>query len=166
MNWYCLQTRPLKEVQTANYLAETLGLETYFPRLKREKVIRRVRRAIIKPLFPRYLFCRFDPAFQYRAARYAPDVIDVVRFGEGPAIVQDAIIQDLKLWAGEAVDVITIEPPLAPGDEVVVIDGPMRGLHALVMRDCDDRDRVTVLLEALEWGAQVNISRSQLQKVS
>ncbi len=166
MNWYCLHTRPLKEAQAANYLSDTLGLETYFPRLKRERVVRRVRRTHVKPLFPRYLFCRFDPAFQYRAARYAPDVVDVVRFGEGPAIVQEAIIQDLKLWAGEAVDVITIDPPLAAGDEVIVIDGPMRGLHALVLRDCDDRDRVAVLLATLECGAQVNISRSQLQKVS
>ncbi len=165
MNWYCLHTKPLKEAQTVVYLNETLGLETYFPRLKREKVIRRVRRTVVKPLFPRYLFCRFDPALQFRAARYAPDVLDVVRFGEGPAIVQDAIIQDLRHWAGEALDVISIEPPLASGDEVVVIEGPMRGLHAMVLRGCDDRDRVAVLLSTLQCAAQVNISRAHLQKV-
>lgn len=166
MNWYCLHTKPLKEARTVTYLTENLGLETYFPRLKRERVIRRVRRTVVSPLFPRYLFCRFDPGLQFRAARYAPDVLDVVRFGEGPAVVDETIIQDLRLWAGEAVDLITIEPPLAPGDQVEVIDGPMRGLHALVLRDCDDRERVAVLLSTLQCAAQVNISRSQLQKVS
>ena len=164
MNWYCLHTKPLKEVQTSAYLTDTLGLETYFPRLKRQKVVRRIRRVVIRPLFPRYLFCRFDANFQYRAARYAPDVIDVVRFGEQPAVVSDSILADLKTWAGEAVDIITIEPQLGLGDTVTVKEGPMRGLQAVIVRESSDRDRVAILLSTLECGAQVMIGRSQLQK--
>ena len=109
MNWYCVHTRPLKESQTVSYLQESLGLETYFPRLKRQRTIRRVRRIVTSPLFPRYLFCRFDSSDRYRAVRYAPEVIDVVSFGESPTIVSDAVIAELKSWAGEAVDVVTIQ---------------------------------------------------------
>ena len=57
MHWYCIHTRPQKEARVVAYLA-TLGLETYFPRLKRQKTIRRVRRIVTGPLFPRYPFCR------------------------------------------------------------------------------------------------------------
>lgn len=166
MNWYCIHTKPQKELQTAAYLNETLGLETYFPRLKQQKVIRRVRRAVTRPLFPRYLFCRFDAGLQYRAARYAPDVIDVVRFGDQPAVVDESIVQELRLWAGEGVDIISIQPQLGLGDFVVVTDGPLRGLHAMIVQERDDRDRVAVLLSALECGAQVMISRSQLERAS
>ena len=127
MNWYCIHTRPLKETGVVTYLEEMLGLETYFPRLRRQKTIRRVRRVVTGPLFPRYLFCRFDLSDRYRAVRYAPEVIDVVSFGERPAVVDDAMIAELRNWAGEAVDVITIQPTLRPGDQVEITDGPCVG---------------------------------------
>lgn len=165
MNWYCIHTRPLKENNVVAYLHETLGLETYFPRLKRQKTIRRVRRVVTGPLFPRYLFCNFDLSVRYRAVRYAPEVIDVVSFGERPAVVDDAMIAELRSWAGEAVDVITIQPSLRPGDQVEITDGPMRGLQAVILNSRNDRDRVTVLLSILECGAQMMISRSQLARV-
>ena len=165
MNWYCIHTKPLKEEQAARYFHETLGLETYFPRLKRQKTIRRVRRVVINPLFPRYLFCRFDPAIRFRAVRYAPEVIGVVSFGEQPTVVGDAIIEELKSWAGDAVDVITIQPGLRPGDLVEITDGPMRGLQAVILHERNDRDRVAVLLSMLEYGAHMMISRTQLVRV-
>ena len=47
-----------------------------------------------------------------------------------------------------------------------VIDGPMRGLEAVILHDRSDRDRVAVLLSILECGAQMMISRSQLAHVN
>ena len=165
MNWFCVQTKPLKESQVVVHFHETLGLETYFPLLRRNKTIRRVRRVVTSPLFPRYLFCRFDPLTRFRAVRYAPEVIGVVNFGGLPATVDDAIIDELKGWAGEAVDVITIQPDLRPGDLVEVTEGPMRGLQAVIMNERSDRDRVAVLLSILECGAHMNISREHLRRV-
>jgi len=165
MNWYCIHTRPVKESQATQYLKEMLGLETYFPRLKQQKTIRRVRRIVTRPLFPRYLFCRFDLGEHYRAVRYAPDVIDVVTFGERPATVSDALIGELRGWAGEAVDVITLWPCLGPGDRVEITEGPMRGLQAVILHETNDSDRVAVLLSILECGAKVMINRSQLVRV-
>lgn len=165
MNWYCVHTRPLKESQTAGYLRETLGLETYFPRLKCRKIIRRVRRVVTRPLFPRYLFCRFDPGMQFRAVRYAPEVIGVVSFGERPAVVSDVLIAELQSWAGEALDVIELQPGLRPGDLVEITHGPMRGLQAVILNERSDRDRVAVLLSILEREARVIIDRSQLVRV-
>ncbi len=165
MNWYCVHTRPQREEQAAGYYRETLGLETYYPRLRRQKTIRRVRRIVTGPLFPRYLFCRFDLAPHYRAVRYAPEVIDVVTFGGGPAVVEDALIEELRSWAGEGVDVITLQPSLRPGDRVEITDGPMRGLQAVILHGRDDRGRVTVLLSILECRAQMMISRTQLARI-
>ena len=164
MNWYCVHTKPKKEQQVASYLHERLSLETYFPRLKQRKTIRRVRRLVTGPLFPRYLFTRFDFAAGYRAVRYSPDVLAVVSTGGRPAIVSDQLIDELKSWAGEAVDLITLQPDLSPGDRVEITDGPMRGLPAVILHIKNDSDRVAVLLSLLECGAQMIISRSQLAR--
>lgn len=165
MHWYCVHTKPRKEGAAAAHLRATFGVETYFPRLKQYRTIRRVRRLTSSPLFPRYFFCRFDAGINYRAIRYAPDVIDIVCSGDQPAIVRDEIISELQRWAGDAVDVITIQPTLRAGDVVEIIDGPMRGLHAVILHEKKDRDRVAVLLSMLDYGAQMTISRSQLSRV-
>lgn len=148
----------------AAYCRESLGLETYFPRLREHRTIRRVRRLVTAPLFPRYLFCRFNPAVSYRAVRYAPDTLDVVHQGARPAEVQDALITELQAWAGDAVDIVTLRPPLRPGDSVEIVDGPMRGLSATIVHCQDDRERVALLLSILTSEAQVTIRREQLRR--
>lgn len=163
-NWHCIHTKPRKEGPVASYFRETLQLETYFPRLREYRTIRRVRRIVTAPLFPRYLFCRFDLATFYRAVRYSPDTIDVVQFGEQPAIVDDLLIKELKAWAGETLDIIDIRSSLRPGEAVEIVDGPMRGLPGVILHSSDDRDRVSILLSILECGVQVTISRSQIKR--
>lgn len=165
MQWYCVHTRPRKEAQVEGYCHNVLGLETYYPRLRRPRVIRRVRRIMTGPLFPRYLFCRFDPAAFYRLVRYAPEAVDVVHVGPTPAVVSTALIDEMKQWAGEGFDILTLDPPLHVGDRVEITDGPMRGLTAVILRTSDDRDRVAILLSILECGAQMHISRSELRPV-
>jgi transcriptional antiterminator RfaH len=121
-----------------------------------------VRRIVTEPLFPRYVFCRFDFAHRYRAVRYAPDVIDLVGFGAGPAVVDDQLIAALKSWAGEVVDVITLQPRLHPGDRVEITDGPLRGLEAVLVNESTGHERVAVILSILERNVQIMINRWQL----
>jgi transcriptional antiterminator RfaH len=166
VNWYCVHTRPSKESQVALYLQTALGRETYFPKLTRQRTIRRVRRVVTGPLFPRYLFCRLDMSAHYRSVRYAPDVIDLVNFGDKPAVVAESIVNELMSWAGAGVDLIAIQPLLQPGDLVEITDGPMQGLHATILNQRNDGQRVAVLLSMLRYGAQMIIDRSQLAKVS
>ena len=70
MNWYCIHTKPKKEKLVEHYLQNELGLETYYPRLKRKKTIRRIRHEVLEPLFPRYLFCKLNLTESYRAVTY------------------------------------------------------------------------------------------------
>jgi transcriptional antiterminator RfaH len=158
--WYCVHTKPRRETHVAAYFEEVLGLEAYLPRLRQYRTVRRVRRLSVEPLFPRYIFCRFDAALQFRAVRHAPEVLDIVRFGDRPALVDEAIIRELKSWAGDAVDVIDAGENLNAGDRVTVTNGPLRGLQATILQARHDRDRVALLLSTLECQAQLLISRS------
>ena len=165
MNWFCIHTKPRKEHQVITYLNERLGVETFFPKCKHHKTIRRVRRSVTSPLFPRYLFGRFDTTNHYRSIRYAPEVIDVVSIGSEPAIVGDALIQELKDWAG-ANGNLTIRPTdLISGNKVMITDGPMRGLTAVIMKAKNDNERVEVLLSILAHGTKMLINRTQLARV-
>lgn len=164
--WLCVHTRPRRESAAEQYCRDVLGFDTYYPRLKHLKTIRRVKRWIVGPLFPRYFFCRLNLAQNFRAVQFAPQVIGVVGFGGRPAHVDDTIIDQLKQWAGETVDIMTVRPGFRPGDLVEIADGPLRGLQAVVLQEMSDRDRVAVLLSTLGCQARLIVSRSQLVDAS
>lgn len=165
VHWYCLYTKPLREPQVARYCAEQLGLQTYFPRLREQRMIRRQRRVVTGPLFPRYVFCRFDMSVFYRAVRYAPDMVHVVSAGHAPAAVADGLIDSLRSWAGEEKDVITLRPALQSGDAIEVISGPLQGLSGIILSNCE-RDRVRILLRFLQCGAQITVDRSEVRLIA
>ena len=165
MNWYCIQAKPQKEEFAARYCTDVLGLEAYFPKLKERRIIRRVKRTVLRPLFPSYLFCRLDQTTHYRAVRYAPDVIDVVQFGDAPTPVADEVIHELKSWTANGVEATDMEPPLLPGNVVRITGGVMQGLNAVILHEMDDRERVAVLLSILNCGARMIVDRPHLERV-
>jgi transcriptional antiterminator RfaH len=165
MNWFCVHTRPQREKQVVEQLSTLFGVEVYFPRLRLQKTIRRVRRQVTEPLFPRYLFCRFELASNYRAVRYAHDVIDLVSFGPQPAVVSEQLISDLKSWVGED-SLVTAVPMFSCGDRVQIVDGPMQGLQAVILEGRSDSERVAVLLSILGCEARLSIDRRQLAKTA
>src|ERR1017187_10663397 len=137
--WLCVHTRPRRESGAEQYCRDVLRLDTYYPKLKHLKTIRRVKRWVVGPLFPRYFFCRLNLAQSFRAVQYAPQVVGVVSFGGRPSPVDDSIIEQLQQWAGAAVDIVTVRPGFHPGDLVEIADGPLRGLQAVVLQEMRDR---------------------------
>ena len=166
MNWYCIHTKPKKEKLVEHYLQNELGLETYYPRLKRKKTIRRVRHEVLEPLFPRYLFCKLDLAESYRAVTYGRDVIEVVSTGDHPTEVSGQTIEHIREWAGSEGDIITLEPdPIKAGDQIRITEGPMQGLEAVFIRETSQEERVSILLDLMESQARVEIDRNQIEPV-
>ena len=91
MHWYAINTKPHREKQAELHLSQ-LSVETFLPLLRRSKVIRRMRKTVIGPLFPGYLFARFDVQDHYRAVSYARGVRKIVEFGSTPARVDEELI--------------------------------------------------------------------------
>ena len=166
MHWYCLHTKPLKEAQVASYCTSQLGLQTYFPRLRQHRVIRRQRRLVTRPLFPRYLFCRFDASTLYRAVRYAPEILDIVSSGTAPTVVHDSLIENLQSWAGNEVDIFTLQPSFRVGNQVEVTTGPLQGFSGTILKEVEERTRVIILLSFLHSGAQVSVERTDLRLIA
>lgn len=162
IHWYAIHTKPRQE-QMALTSLEREGIETFYPKLRRRRTIRRVRKWVVGPLFPSYIFGRFDAEVSGRLVRYANGVVSIVSFGNRPAVVDEAIIAAIRHHAEE--DVVTVlPPPLRPGELVEVRDGPLRGLQGIFEREMSDRERVVVLLNVLAKGARVELHRDQIQK--
>jgi transcriptional antiterminator RfaH len=54
-------------------------------------------------------------------------------------------------------EVIEVVPKVVPGDEVTVLDGPFKGLRAVVTRVMPAKERVAVLLDLLGSQREVEV---------
>lgn len=163
MNWYAVHTKPRQESVVQVHL-EKEGLTTFFPKLRRKKTVRRKYQWIVGPLFPCYVFARFDISKSGRLVRYARGVSNIVSFGGRPAVVDDSIIETIQGRCEQ--DTVTIQPPkLTKGDEVEIQEGPFSGLRGIFERELSGAERVVILLQSITAGVRLEVSRSQLERI-
>lgn len=153
INWYAIHTKPRQE-KLAELTLQHLGVETFFPELRRQQVIRRTRQITISPLFPGYLFARFNMETRYRAVNAGRGIRKVVSAGTIPAVVDERIIESIKLRLNDGY--VTLRPTqFVAGQTVRIQDGPFQGLDAVFEKEFSDHQRAMLLLQALSYQARV-----------
>ena len=146
--WYCIQTKPRAETIALEHL-QRQGFECLLPRLRLRRLIARRLVERIEPLFPRYLFLAADPTTQSLAPiRSTRGVLGLVRFANEPAEVPPALIARLRADADPTGILDDRRQQPQPGDRVLLLSGPLTGLHALYAQT-DGADRAIVLLQIL-----------------
>ncbi len=149
-DWYLVRTKTGKERSVRDHLA-ALVPEVFLPMLK-ARAPRWGRMAdTIAPLFPCYVFARFDVRRQYFDVKYMAGVRGVVSAGPDPLAVPLAIITEIRRRGVD--DVVEIaDKPIGAGERVVVVEGPFRGFEAVFERYLSSAERVAILLSAVEAG--------------
>lgn len=164
-HWYLVRTKTGKERWVRDQLANVVP-EVFLPMLK-SKAPRWGRLAMsIAPLFPCYVFARFDLQQQYFDVKYMSGVRALVSAGNDPLAVPAAIVAEIRRRGVD--DVIEIpDKPFGSGERVVVVEGPFRGFEAIFQRYLSGAERVAILLSAVESGGlRVVLSASAVAKNS
>lgn len=159
VRWYSVYTKPRHENTVADSL-QNAGLEVFNPRLRRKKYMNSSYRDTVNPLFPCYIFVRFEPETTAHMIKYTRGVKRVVG-GDMPWPVSGEII-DLIRDQGEG-GIIAIKPPqLKYGDSVAINDGPLAGLKGIFERELNGNERVVLLLSAIEYQARAVVDKAFL----
>ena len=156
-NWYVINTKPKKEFQVERLFTEG-GIEIYNPKYMQEDRI--------KPFFPGYEFIYFDFPEQYRLVKYTRGVKRVVGVREIPVPIPDQVIHEIK--SREVNGLIEVEkygerPEV--GDEIEVVEGPLKGLKGLFQKELTAKERVLILLNYVAYQGQLIIEKDKLKKV-
>jgi len=137
---------------------ERQGYTCYLPLCRRRR--RRMGKfvAMIESLFPRYLFISLDSQNDdWSPIRSTRGVLSLVRFGNRPATVPDALIDMMR--ARDDADGIQAlpEPGFRSGDAVRVTAGAMAGYEALFLarKGCE---RVLLLMDILGKQTRIEIA--------
>ena len=109
------------------------GAEVFLPLLK-SRAPRWGRMATsVGPLFPGYLFAKFDLQLEYFDIRYMSGVRGIVSAGTDPLAVPAAIVNEIRRRGVN--DVIEIpDKPFGKGERVLVVGGPVPRLRGYLPR--------------------------------
>lgn len=141
-HWHVVYTRPQQEFR-ANYELLNQRFETYIPQLGS------------KPLFPRYLFCRFDrDQDNWGLIRSTRGCIDLLKNGFLPISVHDTVMAAIMDFETRT-DQLEAEPQYTKGQRITVTHGPFSSFEGLFQESA--KDRVKVLLELFGSKREIEI---------
>jgi transcriptional antiterminator RfaH len=161
--WHLVRTKVGKERYVRDQL-QALIPEAFLPLLK-ARVLRRSRfAASISPLFPCYVFARFDLQLHYFDVRYMAGVREIVSAGYDSLAIPPEIIAEIQRRGTNGIVEIP-QTQFAVGDRVIVVDGPFNGFEAIFERYLSSAERVAILLNAVATrGLRVSLPASAVAK--
>lgn len=165
MDWFVIYTKPNSE-KTAEVNLLRQGFEVFLPLI--EKTRRHARRVdkILRPIFPGYLFVRFDAAIMpWHSINGTIGVRHILTNNGRPQPVAKNFVEILLGKLNERGAVGYPEQPFAVGSKVEVAAGAMQGKLATIL-STDDQGRVQMLLSMMGGNIVTTISAGYLENAS
>ncbi len=160
--WFALQVRTRQEASVSQQL-NGQGYERFLPLYKLRKRWSDRIKEVNAPLFPGYLFCRFNPQDRLPILK-TPGVIQIVGFNNGPAAVDEAEIRSIQTLVTAGVP-HQPWPFLAAGDRVRIESGPLLGLEGILI-DVKRSHRLVLSVTLLQRSVAVEIDSALITAIS
>ena len=159
--WYAVRVKSNFEQVTASVLAGK-GYEQFAPTYKVRRAWSDRVKEIQVPLFPGYVFCRFDVSNRLGVLT-TPGVVNIVSFGREPATVSNGEIDAIQ-----AIIRSNLHPQPWPfvgvGRKVLLERGPLKGIEGVVA-EVKDSFRLVVSLTLLQRSVSVEVDRDWIRQV-
>ena len=140
--WFALAVVPRKEKATAQGL-RAKGYQDFLPMYTvRRRWSDRVQKVEL-PLFPGYVFSRFDPKFRLPILKI-PAVLAILGMGKNPEPIPDIEIDALQTVCKAGVN--TIPYPYMTGAKVRINEGPLTGVEGILLESKQTRLVLSVTL--------------------
>jgi transcription antitermination factor NusG len=162
VSWFALRTRPNCE-KVVSLGLRGKGFAEFLPvyQTRRRRVDRY--KTVETPLFPGYVFSRFDPLARLPVLTI-PGVMHIVGIAGVPVSISEEEIESLKTLVESRLS-LQHWPFLGVGQQVQMIDGPLRGARGIVIA-CDEREKLVVSITLLQRSVAVEIERRWLRPCS
>ena len=165
MPWYAVQTKPRKEPSVQAALSQA-GIEVYCPRIQKPLVRASRKSWRVLPLFPGYLFARFEFARDYPRVRWTPGLVRVVMSGGTPLAVTETMLSSVREIEREGIRLLLRPIRWEPGARVRVVQGPFTGFEGQVAVILKGGNRVRILLELFRRQAALDCDPGLLKPLA
>ena len=130
LDWFAIAVKPRHE-KTVAHVLDTKGYETFLPLYKHRSQRASRLRHFELPLFPGYVFSRFD-LFKRLPVIITPGVSRILGVGPYPTPVDPVEIASLRTTLDKAVSAEAL-PFLQAGNKVRIREGPLRGVEGIIV---------------------------------
>lgn len=163
MTWYVVRTKPRQETR-AKLNLENQDITTFLPEITLQKIRRGKRTAVTEPLFPGYVFANLDDyAGKFHKVRSTFGVAKLLTFGETPATVPDALIQEMHQVNAETQQKAQQSAMPQVGEKVEITYGPFKGFMAEILQ-LDGESRCIVLLNWLQKEVKATLEFNEIRR--
>ena len=162
--WILIYTKPHQEKRAKENL-ENQGNEVFLPMIASEKA-EAPNSLSIKPMFPRYLFCKLRKEEQnWIYIQSTRGVNNIVMFGKNLAKVPDSLIEYLKSKVdnNNTLKIQTIKKEFEKGEKILIKKGAFQGKHAIFL-SMGSKERVRVLLSLMSRIMITDISEQDIEQ--
>jgi transcriptional antiterminator RfaH len=163
-HWYVIQTKFKKEEEAKSYLS-IKGLEVFNPMMESFLPRNGRLRKEFRPLFPNYIFGKFDIDQNYNLVRWARGVKRILGFGGNLTPVSEEVIELIKKKT-DSNGIVRKNCHFETNDVVRVKAGPLKDLLGIFDRWVSDGERVRVLMNLVGYQPAIEIHYSMIQKVA
>jgi len=159
--WFAVQVQPWHE-KTVSTMLELKGMEPFLPLYSARRKWSDRTRVLQLPLFPGYVFCRFNPHSRTPVLS-TPGVFGILRFGHTLACVDPEEISALQVLMRSGL-MAEPWPKLEIGDPVEIDDGPLAGCRGVVI-ETKKLPRLVLSVTLLSRAVLVEVDRHWLKRV-
>jgi transcription antitermination factor NusG len=158
--WFAVRTASGREKCVATQL-QAKGLEEFLPVYRTKRQWSDRTKELELPLFPGYLFCRFD--FNNRLpVLITPGVQMIVGFGKAPTPVSDAEIESLQRVVACGAAAQPHDRYLTVGERVRIKEGSLAGVEGILV-DVKNSWRIVLSVELLQRSVSVELDRAAIE---
>jgi transcription antitermination factor NusG len=157
--WFALQVKPRRE-KVISAILRNKGFEQFLPVYESRRVWSDRIATVEVPLFPGYVFCRFDPERPRLPIVATPGVISVVGVAGQPTAIPEHELEVIQaiLRSGKAA---LPWPYLEIGNRVRIERGSLAGVEGILV-EAKKQHRVVVSVTLLQRSVAVEVEREWL----
>ena len=160
--WYAIRVKSNFE-KTVGAMLRGQDYEEFVPCYRSRRVWSDRVKQIDVPLYPGYVFCRFDPS-RRAPILTVPGVVNVVGFGDRPTPISDEEIATIRTVTASKL-AYGPWPFLETGQRVLINKGPLAGTEGFLVQfraDC----RIVVSITLLQRSVAAEIERDWVTPLS
>ncbi len=161
-HWHAIYTRPRSEKKALIELEEK-GIDAYLPLVKTLKQWSDRKKWVEEPLFKSYIFVRVSEIEYYDAI----NMFHTVRYitFEGKAVpIPPQQIEAIRIYISQEENLNTDMSGYKSGQEVSIIDGPMKGLSGTLVR-VTGKNKLRIEIDGVGKAVYVDIAGAYVRKV-
>lgn len=162
--WFCIKAKPRQEAVAVRNLRAVGEIEILFPRVRRTRRGHEKNREVVEPLFPGYIFVKFNPEEYHGSVRSTRGVLHLVTQGGQAVDVPSKVIDELKALGPDGI-LSLLDAELKVGTKVRIIRGIFSGSEGEVLKLATPQKRIAILMSLLGAEQAVDLAVDDIQEI-